>query len=61
MPSDIDDLSNRQRDELRGTDAGRDPLTGVRLMRFYEEREQGAPEDDQQFPLETPDDDSRPR
>lgn len=40
MSGDPDDQSMRGRDELRGTEAGRDPWFGVRLMRNFEEREQ---------------------
>lgn len=58
MSSDPDDQSAHRRDELRGTEAGRDPWFAVRLMRIFEESEQpdsepGRPEAD--------DDDGRPR
>lgn len=61
MSSDPDDQSARRRDELRGTEAGRDPWFGVRLLRTYEESEQHTREDDEPPPPETDDDDRRPR
>lgn len=63
MSSDMDDLSMRLRDELRGTEAGHDPWAGVRLMRFYEERGQRTREHDESPPPATDaaDDDGRIR
>lgn len=53
-------LNMRLRDELRGTEAGRDPWAGVRLMRLYEEREFRRGEDEEPSVPEAAGDDGRP-
>ncbi|WP_156143987.1 hypothetical protein [Sinomonas humi] len=58
MSDDLDDLSMRLRDELRGTQSGHDPWFGVRVMRTFE---QHGEEDDQPPHPEAGSDDGRPR